>query len=172
MQFNPPEAVMAASVISLDSLIVIFVPDAVTVLKLFVALPSVILPFTPVPFDTKFAVPPTVRLPPACEIGPPETSVRFVPRVALARLIGAVFTIAPVEALPIVSVPAVMLLISADESPRLLAEPGPPRFTPFPYVIIVALPEVVALTVPERFIVLASKLIAPPFDQIFPPALT
>ena len=54
---------MLPRVRSLVSVIVIFVPLAVTVPKSFVALFSVILPAVPVPEETKFAVPLIVRLP-------------------------------------------------------------------------------------------------------------
>ena len=59
---------MAPIVMSFNSLTVIFVPLAVTVPKLFVALLSVILPTA-----TKFAVPLTLRFVPAVwEIAPLE----------------------------------------------------------------------------------------------------
>ena len=54
---------MLPRVRALVSVIVIFVPLAVTVPKLFVALLRVILPAEPVPDETKFAVPLIVRLP-------------------------------------------------------------------------------------------------------------
>ena len=111
------------------SAMLIFVPQAVTVLKLFVELPSVRLPAVPTPDETKFAIPLIVRFPaPLCVIEFPEMSVR------LLRLIAAVFTIAPVVLLPIVSVPAVIWPISADVRPRLAELSAPPRFTPAPSV--------------------------------------
>ena len=109
------------------SVTVIFVPLAVTVPKLFVALFSVIFPAVPVPDETKFAVPLIVRLPaPVCVIELPEIRVRFVPSVALLRLIAAVFTIVPVVLLPIVSWFAVIRLSSAWEMPRLAEESAAP----------------------------------------------
>ena len=105
---------MTAPIVRLfNSLIVIFVPLALTVPKLFVALLSDIFPAVPVPEETKFAVPLIVRLPaPVCVIELPEISVR------LLRLMAAVFTIAPVVLLPIVSRLAVILPISVDVRPK------------------------------------------------------
>ena len=114
---------MPPRVRALVSEIVIFVPLALTVPKLFVLLPSVILPDVPTPDVTKFAVPLMVRLPaPVCVIELPEISVRFVPNVALLRLMAAVFTIAPVMLLPMVSTLAVIWLISVDVRPKLPAD--------------------------------------------------
>ena len=105
---------MTAPIVRLfNSLIVIFVPLALTVPKLFVALLSDIFPAEPVPEETKFAVPLIVRLPaPVCVIELPEISVR------LFRLMAAVFTIAPVVLLPMVSRLAVILPISVDVRPK------------------------------------------------------
>ena len=94
---------------ALVSLIVTFVPLAWTVPKLFITLPSVILPAVPTPEETKFAEPLMVRLPGAvCVIELPEIRVRFVPNVALFRLMASVLTIVPVELLPMVSTLAVI----------------------------------------------------------------
>ena len=74
-----PLPVILPRVSALVSVIVIFVPLAVTIPKSFVALSSVIFPAVPEPDDTKFAVPLIVRLPaPVCEIELPEISVRLV----------------------------------------------------------------------------------------------
>ena len=82
--------------------------------KSFVALFSVILPAVPVPDVTKFAVPLIVKLPaPLCVIELPEINVRLEPSVVLFLVMAAVFTIAPVVLLPIVSEPAVILSSSA-----------------------------------------------------------
>ena len=118
---------MLPNVRSFESLTVIFVPLAVTVPKLFVALLSVIFPAVPVPDETKSAVPLIVRLPaPVCVIEFPEINVRFVPIVALFRLVAFVFTILPVVLLPIVSWFAVIRLSSAWEMPRLAEESAAP----------------------------------------------
>ena len=77
------------------------------------ALFRVILPAVPVPDDTKFAVPPMVRLPPDCVMELPEITVRLVPSVAFDRSIGAVMVNEPLPELPITSVPAVILFSSA-----------------------------------------------------------
>ena len=100
-----PLPAMLPSVRALVSVMVIFVPLAVTEPKSFVALPSVIFPAVPEPDVTKFAVPLTVRLPaPVCVIELPEINVR------LFRLMAAVLMILPVVLLPMVSRLAVILL--------------------------------------------------------------
>ena len=66
-------------------------------------------------------------------IFPPEIRLRFVPSVALVRSIRAVFTIAE-ELLLIVSVHAVIRLISVCERPRQDVLSDPPRFNPLPSV--------------------------------------
>ena len=72
--------------------------------KLFVALFSVTFPAEPVPVDIKLAAPLMLKQPePVCVILLPDTSDRFVPTVALDRLMAAVFTIGPVVLLPMVS---------------------------------------------------------------------
>ena len=166
-----PLPVIVPSVKEEISTTVRFVPLATTVLKSLVALFSVILPLVPVPPDMKLAVPETDRLPPDWVIVPPEISVRPVPSVALVRVIAAVFTIAA-ELLLIVSVPAVILLISVLLRPRLDEESGPPRSTPAPSVWIVTLPDVVAFIVPIRMMLLALSVIGPPFEEIRPSALS
>ena len=116
-----------------------------TIFKSFVVLLSVIIrePET----TRKFAVPPIVRLPPDCVIDCPEINVRFVPSVTFDRSIGAVLTIAPVELLPMVSVPAVMLLISVFVRPKFPVD-FVPRSTAVPEVGISSTePDEVALTV-------------------------
>ena len=146
---------------------VIFVPQASTVLKLLFALFSVILPAVPVPDDTKFAVPPMVRFPPDCVIAPPEISVRF-----LVKLTGAVLTIVA-ELLLIIRVPAVIRLISPEVRPRFEPESAPPRSTPAPRVRIVTVPVVVVLTlliVLLMFKLLAVRVTVAPFVLRLPPA--
>ena len=99
---------MLPNVRSFESLTVIFVPLAVTVPKLFVALLSVIFPAVPVPDETKFAVPLIVRLPaPVCVIELPEIRVRFVGQVRLV-----VTVIVPAVLLPIDRFAAVILFSS------------------------------------------------------------
>ena len=93
----------------------------------------------------------------------PEIRVRFVPNVALIRLMAAVFTIAPVVLLPIVSSLPVIRPISAEVRPRLAELSAPPRFTPAPSVWISTFPVLVAYTVPVRFMLLAVRVIRPPF---------
>ena len=143
-----PVAVMAPMVMSFNSLTVIFVPLALKVPKLFVALPRVMLPAVPVPDETKFAVPLIVRLPvPVCVIELPEISVRFVPNVLLLRLMAAVFKIAPVVLLPMVSRLAVIFPISVDVRPKLPVD-FVPRSTTVPDVGSSRIdPEAVAFTV-------------------------
>ena len=121
---------------------VIFVPQAVIVRKSFVSLPSVILPFLPVPDETKFAVPLMKRLPaPLCVIELPDYNVR------LPRLMAAVLIIIPVELLPIFSSLAVILPISVDVRPKL-PEDFVPRSTTVPDVgISTTEPEAVEFTV-------------------------
>ena len=161
-----PLPVMLSRVRALVSVMVRFVPQAVTVPKSFVLLPSVMLPAVPEPDETKFAVPLIVRLPaPVCVIELTEISVRFVPKVALFRLMAAVLTIAPVLLLPMVSTLAVIWLSSVWDRPRLADVSVPlPRFTPDPSVWISTLPAVVASTVPSRFRLLAVRVIRPPLE--------
>ena len=141
------------------SAMVRFLPLAVTVPKSFVELFRVILPAVPVPDETKIAVPLIVRLPtPVCVIELPEISVRQ------DRLMAAVFTIAPVVLLPMVSWLAVIWFNSVWERPRLDALSAPPRSTPAPIVWISTLPADVAFTVPVRFILLAVRVICPPLE--------
>ena len=155
---------MLPRVRALVSVMVRFVPQAVTVAKSFVELPSVMLPAVPEPDETKFAVPVMVRLPGAvCVIELPEIRVRFVPKVLLLRLMAAVLTIAPVVLLPMVSTLAVIWSSSVWDRPRFADVSVPlPRFTPDPSVWISTLPAVVALTVPVRFTLLAVRVIRPP----------
>ena len=160
------------SIRSFESLTVIFVPLALTVPKLFVLLFRVTLPAVPVPDETKFAVPLMIRLPaPVCVIVLPEIRVRFVPNVALIRLMASVFTIAPVVLLPIVSSLQVIRPISADVRPSLAELSPPPRFTPAPSVWISTFPAKVALTVPVRFMLLAVRVIKPALEYILDPEL-
>ena len=126
----------------LVSVMVTFVPQAVTVAKLFVALPSVMLPAVPEPDETKFAVPLIVRLPaPVCVIELPEISVR------LLRLMASVLIIAPAEPLPMVSRLAVMLPISVDVRPKLPADFAPRSMVVPEVGISRTEPDDVALTV-------------------------
>ena len=115
-----------------------------------------------------------MRLPaPVCVMELPEIRVRFVPRVAFERSTGAVLTIAPVETLPITSVPAVMLLNSTELRPRFELLSAPPRSTPAPRVWMVTVPDVVAFTVPElpTFSVLAVSVIGVAAERM-PPEVT
>ena len=143
-----PVDVMAPMVMSFNSLTVMLEPLALTVPKLFVELPSVILPAVPVPDETKFAVSLIARVPaPLCVIELPEISVRFVPNVLLLRLMAAVFKIAPVVLLPMVSRLAVIFPISVDVSPKLPVD-FVPRSTTVPDVGSSRIdPEAVAFTV-------------------------
>ena len=75
----------------------------------------------------------------------------------------AVFTIAPVVLLPMVSSLAVIRPISAEVRPSLAELSPPPRFTPAPSVWISTFPVLVAFTVPVRFMLLAVRVIRPPF---------
>ena len=68
---------MLPMVKALVSVMVIFVPQAVTVPKSFVVLPSVILPAVPVPVFVTSVVPVTVAVP-AWVMAPPVVTVRFV----------------------------------------------------------------------------------------------
>ena len=67
---------MLLRVRALVSVIVIFVPLALTVPKSFVALPSVIFPAVPEPELVKFAVPVETFAAPVCVIAPPALTVR------------------------------------------------------------------------------------------------
>ena len=133
---------MLPRVRALVSAMVRFVPQAVTVPKSFVALPSVIFPAVPEPDETKLAVPLMVRLPaPLCVIELPEISVR------LLRLRDAVLMILPVVLLPMVSKLAVMLPSSVSVRPKLPVD-FVPRSTTVPEVGISRTePDEVALTV-------------------------
>ena len=137
-----PDAPILPSSTASASAIVIFVPQAVTVPKLFVELPKVILPAVPLPDETKFAVPLIVRFPaPVCVIALPVTSVR------LDRLMAAVLIILPVLLLPMVSRLAVMFPISVDVRPKLPVD-FVPRSTTVPDVGSSRIdPEAVAFTV-------------------------
>ena len=71
-------------VMSFNSLTVIFEPLALTVPKLFVELPSVILPAVPVPVFVTSVVPVTVAAP-AWVMAPPVVTVRFVAVIVPSR---------------------------------------------------------------------------------------
>ena len=104
-----------------------------------------------------------VRLPGAvCVIELPEISVRFVPSVAFDRSIAAVFTMAPVVLLPMVSRLAVIGLSSVFVRSRLAESSAPPRFTTAQSVWISTLPAVVTFTVPVIIRLVAVRVIRPP----------
>ena len=100
-------AEMVPNTIAFASASETFVPEAETLLKLFVALASVILPLAPAPLDSKIVEPPTVRLPPDWVMELPETSARLP-----ETLIAAVLTIEPVVLFPMVKEPDAIRLSS------------------------------------------------------------
>ena len=119
-------AVISPRAISSASLIVTFVPLAVTVAKSFVLLERLMLPVA-----TRFAVPVIVRLPEGSVMLPTVISARFAKLGPLVMAL--VMKISPVVLLPMVSRLAVMLPISVDVRPKFPAD-FVPRSTMVPDV--------------------------------------